>query len=100
MRVVLISESRTNLKISEGWDFLLTDIEFMVTCSITVRFKRICACFEVFVEVAFSFQFASLTPETSPNTKKLKRARIESFWHFDTLGSQNPRSYGDIDFIV
>ena len=98
--MVLIHESCTNLEINEGWNFLLSDIEFMVTCSFTVRFKRICACFEVFVEVAFSFEFASLTPETSPNTKKLKRARIESFRHFDTLGSRNPRSYGDIDFIV
>ena len=34
-----------------------------------------------------SFQSVPLTPEASPNITRLKRACIESFWHFDTLDS-------------
>ena len=43
-------------------------------------------CFSEFKE-ASSFQLVPLTPEASPNTKKLKRAHIKSFQHFDTLDS-------------
>ena len=80
--------------------------------TLTVYFKQISACSEVFVEGLIcygelkdvfphpSFQSASLSPKASPSTKKLRRACTESFRHFDTLDSQNPRSIGGIDFIV
>lgn len=36
--------------------------------------------------LCLSFEFAPLTLEASPNTKKQDRACIEGFLHFDTLG--------------
>ena len=45
-------------------------------------------------------QLAPLTLEAFPNTKKLKRASIESFEQFDTLGSLNPRYSSGTYFIV
>ena len=53
----------------------------MNTCSFTIHSKNICARFEVFVECMIwfdelkeastsSIQLATLTPKTSPNTKK------------------------------
>ena len=70
-------------------------------------FKKIRVCSKVFVECivyfgelkeASSFQSVSLTHEASPHTDKLKRACIESFQHFDTLSSRNPRSSGGTNF--
>ena len=84
----------------------LSDIEFMLIYHI---FKKISVCFKVFVECivcfgglkeASSFQLVPLTHETSPNTNKLKRACVESFRHFNTLSSRNPRSFGDTNFIA
>jgi hypothetical protein len=59
-------------------------------------------CFVELEEVSSSssFKLASLTPEASPNTKELKKACNENFQHFDTLSSQNPKPYGDTNFIV
>ena len=73
----------------------------MNTCSFIVHFKTISACSKVFVEYIIGFgeleevsssssssrHLVPLDLEASPNTKKLKRACIESFQHFETLGS-------------
>ena len=83
----------------------------MNACSFTIHLKKISECPKVFVEclICFgeleeasssSFQSTPLVHETSPNTKTLKRACIESLRHFDASGSQNPRSYGGTNFIV
>ena len=58
-------------------------------------------CFGDLQEASSSpFQSVPLTLEAFPNTKKLKRACIESFRHFDTLGSINPKSFGGTNFIA
>ena len=67
-----------NLKSSEGIIFFLSNTIFMNTCSFTMHFKKISALSKVFVEckicigelaeASSSFQLASLTPQTSPNT--------------------------------
>ena len=78
--------------------FIRSDTKFMNTCSFIIHVKRISACYKVFVEcilcfseleeVSSSFESEPLTLEASyNNTKKLKRACIERFQHFDTLGS-------------
>ena len=82
--------------------FKPSDTKFKNTCSFIIHVKRISACYKVFVEcilcfgeleeVSSSFELEPLTPEASDNTKKLKRACIERFRHFDTWGSRNPKS--------
>lgn len=81
----------------------------MNTCSSTIHYKTIIACFKVFVgynkcsdelentyssSCASSAQPAPLTPQTSPNVKKVKRECIESF---DTLTLWTPET---LDFTV
>ena len=79
--------------------------------SFTIHFQIISVCSEVFVEhnvcyakvkevSSFSSSLVPLAHEAFPNNKKLKRACIESFLHFVTLGSQNPRSSCDTYFIA
>ena len=89
----------SNLKISKSSIFVLSNTKFMDTCSITIHFNIISACFAVFVECilcldreleevsSFYFQLTPLNPMVSPNTEKLKRACIKFFWHFDTLNA-------------
>ena len=69
----------------------LSDTKFMNTCSFNIHFKIITEYSNVFLEhiinfcelkdasSSSSFQLASLTAETSLNTKKLKRTYIENF---------------------
>ena len=58
-------------------------------------------CFGELEEIFSStLQLAALTLKASPSTKKLRRACIESFRHFDTLGSQISRFSSDIDFVA
>jgi hypothetical protein len=46
-------------------------------------------------EVPPSFQLTLLTPNI-----ELKIVYMKSFWHFDTLGSQNPKPFGGTHFIA
>jgi hypothetical protein len=48
---VLIPETiQLTFRISEGLEFLLSDIKFMNTCSFTGHFKKFNACSKVLVE--------------------------------------------------
>ena len=77
-------------------------------CLFTIYFQKIDAlrcfvecmiCFDEFEE-ASSFQVMALDPKTSLTTEKLKSGCSESFRHVDTLGSQNPRYFGGVNFIA
>ena len=59
-----------------------------------------CLCFIEAFSSCYSFWYAPLTLLVRSNIKKLKRTCIENSWHFGILGSQNPRSYGCIDFLA
>ena len=107
------------IEISECCDFYRV---ILYSCPFTIQFNKIDACSKVFVEciiclVEFkevssppsssfvssssSFRLAPLTLKASPKSKDLKRACIESWvQHFDTLGSRNPRSSSDANFIA
>jgi hypothetical protein len=88
--------------------FIPSDTKFKNTCSFIIHVKRISACYEVFVEcilvsserkeVSSTFESEPLTPEAFDNTKKLKRACIERFRHFDTWGSRNKFSITFTEF--
>ena len=95
-----------------GLEVLLSDTKFMDTCSFSRPFKKTIVCSKVFAKSMIGFvelvetssSSSSLaTPlalEASPTNKKLKRTCIESFWRFDTLNSQNPKSYGETNVIT
>jgi hypothetical protein len=53
-----------------------------------------------FKEACSSFQWTPLPFVAPLDTKKLERGCIESFQHFNTLGSQIPRHSSGINFIV
>ena len=66
----------------------------MNTCSFIIHFNQISMRAKGIFRVMSSkrsfslvFQSTPLIPKASPNTKKLKTTCIESFRHFDTLGS-------------
>jgi hypothetical protein len=116
--VVLISKTCTilpNLKISKGLEFLLSDTKIMNTCSFSIHFKKINVCSKVFVECKiilwwaqrgffFFFFFFFVFSVNNTNlwgiSKKIKRACIEGFRYLDASDSQNPRCYGDTNFIT
>ena len=90
-----------NLKSNKGKDFHWVITKFVNTCSTTIHFKKINACSKVFVECTICFgEFKKPPPPPPPNTKRLKRACIQSFHHLETLDSRNPRSYGDNHFTA
>jgi hypothetical protein len=52
VQVVLILETCNilqSLQINEGWTILLNDTKFMITCSFTIKLKKVSACSKVFV---------------------------------------------------
>ena len=56
--VLLIPETHTilsNLKINEGWKNILSDTEFLITCSFIIYFKIINACSKVVLECIICF---------------------------------------------
>ena len=98
------------LGICRGWNYLSWLIEvgskpmFSNTCGLHMTSPHLLLSMRIdgimVRKDSPSCQSMSLTLEACPNIKKLKRACIKSFQHFDTLDSQNSRSSIDTNFIA